>query len=555
MIVHLLFVANVKLAAPHVLQSIREALAGWSRRPLSRACLAVVCGLFVTAGLPGVDAAEPEKQPQSSNWSWHESGPMPSYYWDSLRTDWPFADDPTSYVSVGEPEEFGENDSATGDESSEDDFAARLEKLEKEWAEHQNELDEKASKAKSKPTVQIGGRIHLDYWAFPETSEGIGFFEHPAPAAANFGVDPEDRFAFRRVRLEMQGDALKTMYWRFQIEFAPTDGITYKDVYLGFRELPCNQVLQIGNQKRPLGLDHLNSSRFNVFLERPLVIETFNEDARRLGILMHGNGPDDAYLWEYGIFTLENIADDGGSVGDAYQLSGNARFAASPWYDEASDGERYFHWAVAGMLAHPDGDADAADTNSNDGRFRTRPEARSDSRWFDTGRIPGAEWYEILAFESIFNVGPLQIVGEYQHNWMQRNATAPFQPDLQFNGWYIYANYILTGEHIPYSRSSGTIGRVVPFENFGLIDRCCGGSGHGWGAWGIGVRYSELDLSDGDIRGGEGQAVTVALNWYWTPYARLQFNVITGEIDDHKPVGGFTDGHYTIVGTRAAIDF
>src|SRR5690606_10697989 len=100
------------------------------------------------------------------------------------------------------------------------------------------------------------------------------------------------------------------------------------------------------------------------------------------------------------------------------QLSANARLASSPWYDETSGGRGYFHWAVSGMLARPDGDANPLDTNSNEGRFRTRPEARSDSRWIDTGRIPGAQWYEIVGLETIFNVGSLQIVGEYQSNWM-----------------------------------------------------------------------------------------------------------------------------------------
>ncbi len=441
------------------------------------------------------------------------------------------------------------------DGSRNGDFDDRLRKLEEEWAKQQKQLAETVARKKTKPTYKLNGRIHADYWTFPRASPGIGFFEHPDPALANFGVDPEDRFGFRRVRIELKGDALKTMYWKLQVDFAEPETASIKDVFIGFRELPGNQRLQIGHQKRPLGLDHLNSSKNNVFIERPFVIDAFNEDSRRLGLLIQRSSEDERYLWQYGVFNMENLATDGKYLGDSYQLSGNVRLASSPWYDEASGGRNYFHWAVAGMLAHPDGDADAADSNSNEARFRTRPEGRSSSRWLSTGRIAGANWYETLGLESILNVGPLQIVGEYQHNWLQRDGATPLQPDLQFHGWYLYANYLLTGEHIPYTRSSGTIGRLKPFRNFGLIDRCCGGSGRGWGAWGVGVRYSVIDLSDGDIQGGEGESWTAALNWYWTPYARLQFNAIYGEIDNHAPVGGFTSGHYTILGTRAMVEF
>ncbi len=136
---------------------------------------------------------------------------------------------------------------------------------------------------------------------------GIGFLENSNPADPAFGADPEDRFAFRRVRLETGGDILETMLWRIQIDFNNPQTPEFKDVYPGFQNLPNNQVLLIGDQKRPLGLDHLNSSRYNVFLERPLVVEVFNEDARRPGVCMYGYTDDEMFHWRYGAYYLENI--------------------------------------------------------------------------------------------------------------------------------------------------------------------------------------------------------------------------------------------------------
>jgi phosphate-selective porin OprO and OprP len=346
------------------------------------------------------------------------------------------------------------------------------------------------------------------------------------------------------------------MMYRVQLDFAHPSEPEIKDVWIGFRHLPGNQHLLIGNQKRPLGLDHLNSSRYNVFLERPLVVEAFNEDARRLGMTMYGNSHDESLGWAYGVYELQNAKNTGQYRGDQLQLSGNARLFGSPWYDEASGGRGYFHWGLAGMVAHPDGDNSPAATNSNEANFNTRPEARSVSRWLNTGPIPGATWYEIAAVEGMLNVGPLQVVGEFQSNWLQRNNTTPGTgPDLMFHGGYFFVSYFLTGEHIPYERESGTIGRVKPFENFFLVERCRGGLGHGWGAWNVAVRCSYLDVTDGDIAGGVGRSVTGAINWFFTPYSKLQFNLLYGNIDNHAPVGGYTSGHYLIAGTRLAIEF
>jgi len=407
-----------------------------------------------------------------------------------------------------------------------------------------------------KPTLKINGRIHLDYWNFADNSPGIGFFEHSDPDEADYGVDPEDRLFFRRVRLKFEGNAFETMVYRAQIDFNSPDSGEMKDVYIGFTELPVLGKVLIGNQKRPLGLDHLNSSRFNIFMERPLVVEAFNEDARRLGIAAHNHSEDLVYNWRYGLFALENMSRDGEIIGDSMQLSGNARLASSPWYDDVSGGRGYFHWAISGMVARPDGDTGPADTNDDEGRFRTRAELRSDSRWINTGPIAGADWYEILGLEAILNVGPLQVVGEYQSNWMQRDAvTRGTGPDLNFHGGYVYLAYMLTGEHVPYKRTSGTIDRVKPFENFFLVDTCNDGVAGGWGAWQVALRYSYLDLTDNDILGGVENNTTLGLVWYFNAYSSLQFNAVYGNIADREEVGGYANGDFTALGTRLRVNF
>ncbi|MCA9133066.1 MAG: ATPase [Planctomycetales bacterium] len=448
---------------------------------------------------------------------------------------------------------------ATKPESSEERTAheqleKRVKELEEQFAEAAKE--EKEAKEKNKASYKLGGRIHLDYWNFLDNDPGIGFLENSDPTAADYGMDPEDRLLFRRVRLELSGDVYQNMLWRIQVDFNNPSLPEYKDVYLGWTNLPGNHTLILGNQKRPLGLDPLDSSRFTVFMERPLVTEAFNEDARRIGACMYGYTDDEALSWQYGLFSLENTTASGRLIGDSLQAGGYGRLVSSPWYDAASDGRGYIHWALAGAVAQPDGDNLPGSSTSNEARFRTRPEGRTDARWLDTGRIAGAEWYEVLAVENIVNLGQFQFTGEYMVNFLQRdNTTAGTGQDLFLHGFYVQAAYFLTGEYMPYSRTSGTLDRVKPYENFFLVDRSGGGVGRGWGAWQIAARYDYLDLTDQDIAGGVEQNYTLGVNWYWNSHSKVQTNLIFGDVRDRRPVNGFDGGDFAILGTRFMCDF
>jgi phosphate-selective porin OprO/OprP len=309
-------------------------------------------------------------------------------------------------------------------------------------------------------------------------------------------------------------------------------------------------------------LDHLNSSRYNVFIERPFVIESFNQDARRLGIQSYGVSENEAWNWRYGVFNQRLVQDEGNYTSDHYQAEVAGRLANTFWYDETSGGRGYGHWAVSGTAANPDGNG--AGLAANEARFRHRPEARSINRWLDTGAIAGADDYQMLGVENAWNFGPLQLVAEYQNLWLNRRGGA----DLHFDGGYAYISYFLTGEHIPWERDTGILGRMTPFENFFLVDTCHDGVRGGWGAWQIAYRWSYADFNDADITGGRGISHTLGLNWHWNPYSRLQFNAIYGQIFDHDgnddvdnnpatpPVNtGPISGDYTILGTRLMVDF
>ena len=429
----------------------------------------------------------------------------------------------------------------------------RLAEQDKAIAELKKALKGKAASGHSKSVMKVVGRVHVDYWGFPESDRGIDDLESGVG-----GPGPQDRLGFRRMRFGVRGKLPSNMEYRIEMEFAGGNNAEFRDAWLGWNDLPYLQKLLIGNQKRPYGLDHLNSSRYNVFLERPFVVESFNQDARRLGIQSWGLSEDQAWNWRYGVFNQRLIQDEGNYANDHLQLEFAGRIANTFWYDECSGGRGYGHWAVSATTAYPDGstltDNKKIGPNINEARFRHRPEARSATRWIDTGVIAGVDNYQLLNVEGALNFGPLQIVGEYMNNFVNRDPG--FGNSLHLHGGYIYASYFLTGEHMSWQRKDGTLGRIIPFENFFAVRTEDGSIGTGLGAWQIALRYSYVDFNDNNIFGGIGQSMTAGVNWYWTPYARVQFNWIHGTIKDNLHAQGvFLSGDYDIVGTRLMVDF
>ena len=429
-------------------------------------------------------------------------------------------------------------------------FSERLNSLEtraETRAETLRELESEFLESPSTDSLRTTtGRLHLDYWAFPRDSPGINLLETGDPESP-----PLDRFELRRIRIGVRGQVQpKNVSYQLDLEFSGIDSIGIRDAWIGFDDHPLLDTIRIGNQKRPYGLDQLNSSNFMVFIERPMIVEAINDPNRRLGVQSFGASEDRTWNWRYGIFNLVPIEEKGVISTNNYQAEITGRLASTPWYDENCGGENYWHLGIATSLAFPS--ENLSDTTA---RFRSFAEARTANRWLNTGFIPGSESYQLLATESVFNLGPVQLGGEYVNLWMQRVKHSG--SDLHLHGGYAYLSYFLTGEHIAWNRQLGILGRVQPRRNLICTDSC---QERGFGAFQLAARLSVADLNDHDIFGGRGRSATLALNWYWNSHTRLQFNYIFGRIDDRKINHGMgnrdlVSGSYQISGARLMIDY
>jgi phosphate-selective porin OprO/OprP len=155
----------------------------------------------------------------------------------------------------------------------------------------------------------------------------------------------------------------------------------------------------------------------------------------------------------------------------------------------------------------------------------------------DTGFIP-TEIVNLFEAELATTVGPFHAQSEAVSAVVDRAGGST----VAFFGVSGQAAWILTGEHRPYNRTNGTLGRIVPADPF---------NSGGCGAWEIAMRWSYLNLNDADVRGGRLNDLTLGLNWYLNAFTKFQFNYIRAMLD--SPVNGDSDAN--IVAARAQIDF
>ena len=93
------------------------------------------------------------------------------------------------------------------------------------------DIQAKARPAHPRASIKIAGRVHADYWGFPEASPGIDAIEG--------GPDgPQDRLGFRRIRFGVRGDISPNMEYRIEMEFAGGNRSEFRDVWVGFKDLP-----------------------------------------------------------------------------------------------------------------------------------------------------------------------------------------------------------------------------------------------------------------------------------------------------------------------------
>lgn len=425
-------------------------------------------------------------------------------------------------------------DAKGGDSGIED----RIKELEKKLEKMEKAEAAAKKKAASKPSVTVGGRFFTDAVLFGQDDASVTALG-----------DAQDSIYFRTARFFAEGKLFDVYFYKMEIDFAYRDTSAnpstagrprFTDVYMGIRELPFLNTVQVGHFKEPFSLEELTSNRYITFMERSLA-NVFSPQ-RNMGVMASNSSTAERYSWAVGVF--RHMGDVPPYVAsDENGMAVTGRVTALPWYDCATEGRGLFHVGLGGSYREWD--------DTSDLRFRQREEIAVGPYVVDTGGLAGVENYTLIGPEMAFVYGPFSIQSEYMTAMVNRGAGLS---DPTFHGMYVQTSYFLTGEHRPYKKCNGVFDRVKPNENFFRVRATDCNIYTGKGAWELAYRYSWLDLDDRDagILGGWASDHTFGVNWYLNPYMRLMANYIYST-DSIANDGDTVNLH--VMAMRAQIDF
>jgi phosphate-selective porin OprO/OprP len=261
-----------------------------------------------------------------------------------------------------------------------------------------------------------------------------------------------------------------------------------------------NSVMSLGKQKEPISGERIQAMTFNQMQERSAPSDAMLP-SRNVGIVWNGNSPRLHANWAFGIFN--NWFDEGQDLDESStQYIGRATWVPL----RSADSSNLLHIGVGYRYS---------DTKEGFRAF-TEPEFNKSPVFVDTGfgqesTLLPADHVDTLNLELSWRRGPFWLASEYT----QANVKNPELGNPTFDGYWVAASWVLTGEMRPYRTKSGTFGGVP-------ISRSVYQNGKG--AWELSTRWSTTDLDDGQVTGGEMDIASLGLTWWLTPFFAINAN-------------------------------
>jgi len=395
-------------------------------------------------------------------------------------------------------------------------------------------------------SMAIRGRFHFDAGTYSQSpSDDVPF----AVGGENVR-DLGSGSYFRRAHIGIEGKFFRDFDYEFRYNFGGSQDEAAGAIHtmrVAYNPTPEIRI-NVGAMQPTFTLDNSTSSNDIMFLERSSVtnalVEEFGGSDSRKGIeLTYLKQAPDGIDYMFNVaYTTSRIGTRQTGADDRDHVLG--RFAARVFKN--TDWDVHIGANAASVLS-----LGGIDRTSNgllpqrSLRFRDRPELRvAGERLVDSANIP-AESAFMWGLEAGFRWKSLTVQGEYFAWEVDRDRSCAgcntVAPDPDFEGYYVQASYILTGENRLYNTQSSGNSRM----NFGAPRPASPfSSGGTWGAFELAARYSVLDLdfntglegfapiaNNGEIRGGNQAVSSVALNWYLNRNMRVMFQYQHIDID------------------------
>jgi len=277
-------------------------------------------------------------------------------------------------------------------------------------------------------------------------------------------------------------------------------------------------TVTIGNQKEPINMERTMSLLDLAAHERSAAADAMLP-SRRFGVVVSGTAANQHVSWAGGVFN-DWLIDSGSFDENAAVAVGRVTWL--PFLTE--DQSNLFHVGLGVRYA-----------DTNEGlQYSVRPEMGNAPKFLDT-EFFDAESSTLYNLEAGWRSGPYLLLAEYIDN----HVDAPNVGNPRFTGYHISGTWSLSGEMRPYRKPSGSFGGLPVAQNVNQGGR---------GAWEVGLRFSSIDLTDGDITGGEMDVATAQIAWWATRSMLVSLNFRRTWTDRF----GF-DGEMDAAGARVAL--
>ncbi len=358
---------------------------------------------------------------------------------------------------------------------------------------------------KSDYKIWFDNRIQFDAGAFfgaPEYADPIG-----------------NGISIRRARFAIKAQVDKNWYGEFDMDLA-NGLVELKDAIVRYTGIP-NLELQAGNFKENFSIQRNSSSRYLMFMERPMVCSAL-APSRHLGINAKYDNP---WIWlSAGFFGQEgagseewtNVADNNKDFGRGISFKNNTGYAATVKVvfrplcklDNASlhIGAAYsYRTTLASMATGEWGTYRASARNST---------SINRKKYLDTNNLKGYDHNNLWTAELAGHWGGFRFEGAYiGDNVLLKDSSDPASiTAINLGGWYVQAGYLLFGGKQRYDSKGAKYTRAERGQKWGDLELC--------------ARYEFCDLNAPaqNVFGGSAEAYTVGLNWWVTNNVRMQLN-------------------------------
>ncbi|WP_285713247.1 OprO/OprP family phosphate-selective porin [Erythrobacter oryzae] len=313
----------------------------------------------------------------------------------------------------------------------------------------------------------LGGRLHLD----------ASVFEHGLTDGSDADV--------RRARLEFSAKFGDVVTVRVDREFAQADG--WRNLWLAVEPVEGLEI-KGGNMIVPFSMEDMQSSNTMPLAERSLA----NSFSPGFGLGGSVKYAGESFTIAGGYFTdaLDDEVGQSRVRGDGYVL--RATFAP------VRERDSFLHLGAA--YEHRSFNA------AEPPRFTAISASSLAPNLASTGALAGARTLDAYNAEFAYSRGGLQVQAQYIAATIDRVAA----PGLDFNGWYVGAGWLVTGERYGYSRASGVPSGARIGKKGGAVE--------------LNARYSRADLDDPALDRGTATILTAGATWYITRNIRVLAN-------------------------------